>query len=592
MAANMQPLLFGVNVMNMPPTNANNDDLNRQSISNDIPAVVITQAIDFIYSVQEPSAQWSVLVEGMLDFLSFLGDENGASEPELEHRFLNLLTPHLERVLEREVQLLSQETLLQFQGMVLDRHPLAIGLCETSGEVVWANIAMRRYLTQLPKTRLLHLVSLHTARPCAEQSDIGDDPVRGVQFVAIDVPNLGPTYVVLMASSADSPSLDSTMLKQLFQLTDAEAGIAQRLANGVAPDEIAAVNGTSIGTVRGQVKNVMAKIGATRQPELVATLLSSPASLELPTSTRRRTTLGYTFMFGSRRVGYAEYGAPKGKPIFYLHSWAGSRLEVPQNDEVLRRANVRLIAIERAGMGLSDFVEHDGLYDCPRIVAALADHLGIAEFSVIAFSSGASYAFACAYALPHRVAHVYLASPFTPLGKISEVSGMLSSGKMLLSMAIRMPTLVKPMVKPWLKIMRNRPTWYLESVRADLAPEDEKILFTPEMQGQFTDNFVEAIHRGDQGILQELMVKVSDWSELLDVLQPVTVWHGDADRHLPLALCQKLCAAIPKARLHVVPESGHFLMYHHWTKIVQVISAQLHATSPSAKKLDATSPNA
>ncbi|RVT48115.1 helix-turn-helix transcriptional regulator [Rubrivivax albus] len=58
-------------------------------------------------------------------------------------------------------------------------------------------------------------------------------------------------------------------LAKLFALTDAEAQVADALVNGLAPRDIAEQRGTSLETVRTQLKTAMAKTGANSQLDLL-----------------------------------------------------------------------------------------------------------------------------------------------------------------------------------------------------------------------------------------------------------------------------------------------------------------------------------
>jgi len=62
---------------------------------------------------------------------------------------------------------------------------------------------------------------------------------------------------------------DATLLQEVLGLTKAEARLAVRLACGVTLEDIAEEHDISISTVRGQLKSVFAKTGASRQAELV-----------------------------------------------------------------------------------------------------------------------------------------------------------------------------------------------------------------------------------------------------------------------------------------------------------------------------------
>ena len=58
-----------------------------------------------------------------------------------------------------------------------------------------------------------------------------------------------------------------------------------------------------------------------------------------------------------RMLGYDEYGIPDGTPVFVFHGFPGSRLDwkIFDRNDSAAETNARLIAVDRPGMGLSDF---------------------------------------------------------------------------------------------------------------------------------------------------------------------------------------------------------------------------------------------
>jgi pimeloyl-ACP methyl ester carboxylesterase len=65
-----------------------------------------------------------------------------------------------------------------------------------------------------------------------------------------------------------------------------------------------------------------------------------------------------TFQLPDGRIlGYTEYGASRGKPLFYFHGWPSSRIEFAglNGDKIASELNVRVIAVDRPGFGLSDY---------------------------------------------------------------------------------------------------------------------------------------------------------------------------------------------------------------------------------------------
>ena len=69
------------------------------------------------------------------------------------------------------------------------------------------------------------------------------------------------------------------LLRELFQLTPAEASLAINLARGLSLAEVSELQNISQHTARAQLKSIFAKTAVTRQAELVRVVLKSVASL-------------------------------------------------------------------------------------------------------------------------------------------------------------------------------------------------------------------------------------------------------------------------------------------------------------------------
>lgn len=104
-----------------------------------------------------------------------------------------------------------------------------------------------------------------------------------------------------------------------------------------------------------------------------------------------------------RTLAWAEYGDPRGVPVFYFHGGGASLIEGGCFDQDAREAGIRLVApsrpgglhsTPRPGMKATDFAS-----DC----AQLATHLGIERFVVTGNSNGGLFTMAVAHQLPDRV---------------------------------------------------------------------------------------------------------------------------------------------------------------------------------------------
>lgn len=116
-----------------------------------------------------------------------------------------------------------------------------------------------------------------------------------------------------------------------------------------------------------------------------------------------------------RKLGYAEFGDLQRKPIFYFHGHRSSRLEPKMYDFEKKQYEVRLIAVDRPGYGVSDFQKDRKLLDWPVDVVELADSLDIDKFAVLGGSGGGPYVAACAYTIPDRLTTCGIVSGLGPV---------------------------------------------------------------------------------------------------------------------------------------------------------------------------------
>lgn len=89
-----------------------------------------------------------------------------------------------------------------------------------------------------------------------------------------------PAVAVFIRDPERRASASHEMARKLFELTPAEASLAQRLANGLSLDEAADELGIRKNTARAQLRSIFIKTGVTSQSALVRTLLNSVMYLQ------------------------------------------------------------------------------------------------------------------------------------------------------------------------------------------------------------------------------------------------------------------------------------------------------------------------
>lgn len=124
--------------------------------------------------------------------------------------------------------------------------------------------------------------------------------------------------------------------QSLFGLTPSEMDITKGLVNGVSLSEIADKRGRSVGTVRQQMKQLLAKLELRSQTELVCLysgilkydgyVASGTANLAPARPTEPKRLFEIACKDG-RRLEYELAGSPSDRPVLYLPAlfWGGQR---------------------------------------------------------------------------------------------------------------------------------------------------------------------------------------------------------------------------------------------------------------------------
>ncbi|MBX9692996.1 MAG: alpha/beta hydrolase, partial [Cyanobacteria bacterium] len=149
--------------------------------------------------------------------------------------------------------------------------------------------------------------------------------------------------------------------------------------------------------------------------------------METIQSTNVRDGLSVTLADG-RKLGYAEYGDPNGRPLLYFHGGISCRLDISFAKEQLAAKNVKVLAPDRPGVGISDPKKNRSLLAWAEDVEQFLDALELPEVPLFGWSLGSAYVFPCMYKTPHRfskIATIGSCAPFDSKEYIAELGLML-----------------------------------------------------------------------------------------------------------------------------------------------------------------------
>lgn len=261
-----------------------------------------------------------------------------------------------------------------------------------------------------------------------------------------------------------------------------------------------------------------------------------------------------------RQIGFAEFGDPQGRAVFWLHGTPGARRQIPLAARVFaEQRGIRLIGLDRPGIGSSTPFQYDNVLSFANDFTTIADTLGVDTMAVVGLSGGGPYTLGCAAALPERVVAAGVLGGVAPtVGPDAIGGGLMALGAVaapLLDVAggpIRLVAgtvirLVRPVAEPAILLY------------AAISPEaDRKMLVRPEFKAMFLDDLLNGSRKQLAAPFADIVVFARDWGFRLDEVKvPVRWWHGDRDHIVPFAHGQHVVGLLPDAQLYHLPGESH-----------------------------------
>jgi pimeloyl-ACP methyl ester carboxylesterase len=262
-----------------------------------------------------------------------------------------------------------------------------------------------------------------------------------------------------------------------------------------------------------------------------------------------------------RQIGFAEFGDPQGRAVFWLHGTPGARRQIPMEARVYaEKRQIRLIGIDRPGIGSSTPHQYDTVFAFADDLRTIADTLGIDKMEVVGLSGGGPYTLACAAAMPERVVAAGVIGGVAPTTGSDAIGGGLMgsvglrvapllqvAGGPIGVVATALIRLIRPVGSPVIDLYGR------------VSPEaDRQLLARPEIKAMFLDDLLNGSRKQMAAPFADVVVFARDWGFRLDEVKvPVRWWHGDHDHIVPFEHGQHVVAKLPDVELYHLPGESH-----------------------------------
>ncbi|HNN49195.1 MAG TPA: alpha/beta hydrolase [Marmoricola sp.] len=262
----------------------------------------------------------------------------------------------------------------------------------------------------------------------------------------------------------------------------------------------------------------------------------------------------------ARRLSFAEYGAPRGNAVIWMHGTPGARRQIPfEARAYAHEHDIRIIGVDRPGIGSSTPYLYDNVLDWTGDLERLMEVLAIEKAHVVGLSGGGPYALAAGAAFPDRIHGVGVIGGVAPtIGEDAIRGGIIEIAPYaapLLSLA-RVPLGV--VLAQAIRLVKPAAGKFLDGYAAVQPAGDKALLGRPEFRAMFLDDLLNGSRFQISAPLSDIILFTRHWGfELEDIKVPVHWWHGDADHIVPFRHGEHMAERLPNAKFTEIKGESH-----------------------------------
>lgn len=282
-----------------------------------------------------------------------------------------------------------------------------------------------------------------------------------------------------------------------------------------------------------------------------------------------------------RTLACSEVGDPDGRLVIHNHGGPSSRLEAHLLAESASKNRLRLICVDRPGIGQSSPQTDRSYSGWADDLVAIADALGYDEFGVTGWSEGGPWALAAAaYIDPCRLRHVssIAGGSYGAFGDNWAADQLSKADALGGSLALRF--------KPGFRLMyatlgvtakHFRGTFFKQLLKA-VNEYDRQILNQPDFQSAFSGSCAECFAHGSDGLVRDSELLYRSWAfDVATIERRVHMWQGMDDRLVADSINKAVADRMPGSVWHPVEGAGHFVAVGSGDDIFAIAAEELGA---------------
>ncbi|MFC7448812.1 alpha/beta fold hydrolase [Rhodococcus daqingensis] len=282
-----------------------------------------------------------------------------------------------------------------------------------------------------------------------------------------------------------------------------------------------------------------------------------------------------------RNLAYAEVGDPRGPLVIHNHGGPSSRLEARLFAGAATRNRLRLICVDRPGIGQSDPQRTRSYSGWADDLVTIADELGYHEFGVTGWSEGGPWALAAAaYVDPARLRHVssIAGGSYGAFGDNWAADQLSKADALGGTLALRCTPGFRLMYATLGVVATHFRGTFVKQLSRTVNDYDRQILTQADVETAFRDASAECFAHGSDGLVRDSELLYRSWAfDVATIERPVHMWQGTDDRLVADSINKAVADRMPGAVWHSVEGAGHFVAIGSADDILAVAAEELGA---------------